>query len=69
VLRRGAADLTDREIELLRLVARGLSNASIPDQLVISPRTGHAHLRSIFQKLEVTTQPAAARRAIELNLV
>lgn len=62
------AGLTDREIEVLRLVADGLSNADIAERLVLSPRTVHAHLRSIFAKLEVTTRTAAAHEAVRLNL-
>ena len=60
------AGLTSREVEVLRLVAQGLSNAAIADQLVVSRRTVHAHLRSIFEKLGVTTRAAAARKAADL---
>lgn len=63
------AGLTQREVEVLRLVAQGLTNQKIADRLVISPRTVHAHLRSIFDKLEVTTRMAAARQAERLKLV
>lgn len=63
------AGLTQREVEVLRLVAQGLTNQEIADQLVISPRTVHAHLRSIFGELEVTTRMAAAREAERLKLV
>jgi non-specific serine/threonine protein kinase len=61
--------LTEREIEVLRLVARGLTNQEIADQLVVSRRTVHAHMRSIFSKLDVTTRTAAARYAAQYNLV
>ena len=63
------AGLTEREVEVLQLVAGGLSNAEIAERLVLSPRTVHAHLRSIFGKLEVTTRTAAAHEAVQLNLV
>lgn len=60
--------LTEREGAVIRLVAEGLSNADIATRLVVSPRTVHAHLRSIFDKLEVTTRTAAAREASRLGL-
>ena len=63
------AGLTEREVEVLRLVADGLGNPAIADRLVLSPRTVHAHLRSIFAKLEVTTRTAAAHEAARLHLV
>jgi predicted ATPase/DNA-binding CsgD family transcriptional regulator len=63
------AGLTTREVEVLRLLAMGLSNEEIAQQLVLSKRTIEAHLRSIFGKLDVTTRTAAARVAIEYKLV
>ena len=64
-----ASLLTEREVEVLKLVAEGLTNAQIADQLVLSPLTVNAHLRSIFNKLNVNTRTAAAHQAIELGLV
>jgi DNA-binding CsgD family transcriptional regulator len=60
--------LTAREIEVLRLVALGLTTPQIAERLIISPRTADAHLRSIYSKLGVTSRSAATRAAIEHNL-
>jgi ATP/maltotriose-dependent transcriptional regulator MalT len=61
-------DLTAREREVLRLLARGLSNAQIAEELVVSLLTVKAHLRSIYSKLEVTSRSAATRYALEHHL-
>lgn len=63
------AGLTAREVELLRLVANGLTNQQIADHLVVSRRTVEAHLRSIFSKLDVTTRGAAAHVALERKII
>jgi predicted ATPase/DNA-binding CsgD family transcriptional regulator len=55
----GSAGLSRREIEVLRLVAAGLTDGEIAERLVLSPRTVHAHLRSIYQKLGVSSRTAA----------
>jgi predicted ATPase/DNA-binding CsgD family transcriptional regulator/transcriptional regulator with XRE-family HTH domain len=62
------ADLTEREVEVLRLLAQGLTNPQIAEQLIISPRTVHAHVRAIYGKLEVTNRSAATRFALEHGL-
>ena len=62
-------DLTAREMEVLRLVARGLSDARIAEVLVISPRTVNAHLRSIYSKLGITSRHAATLYAIKQQLI
>ena len=62
-------DLTEREVEVLRLVARGLSNAQVAELLVISPRTVNAHLRSIYSKLGITSRHAATLFALERHLI
>jgi predicted ATPase/DNA-binding CsgD family transcriptional regulator len=62
-------ELTEREVEVLRLVAQGLTNAQIAGQLIISPYTVNNHMRSILGKLGVTTRSAATRFAFEHKLV
>ena len=63
------AGLTEREVEVLRLVAQGLSDAQVAEQLVISPRTVNWHLTSIYSKLGVSSRHAATRYAIEQHVV
>jgi len=63
------AGLTAREVEILRLVAMGLTDAQVAEQLVISPRTVSWHLTSIYSKLGVSSRSAATRYAIEHHLV
>jgi predicted ATPase/DNA-binding CsgD family transcriptional regulator len=60
--------LTVREVEVLRLLTQGLTDAQIADQLVISPRTVNKHLTSIYSKIQVSTRSAATRYAIEQHL-
>lgn len=64
-----ASGLTAREVEVLLLVARGLTDAQVAEALVISPRTVNAHLRSIYGKLGVTSRHAATLLAIERHLI
>jgi len=63
------AGLNAREVEVLRLVAGGLNDPQVAEQLFISRRTVHAHLRSIYQRLGVTTRTAATRFALENSLL
>jgi non-specific serine/threonine protein kinase len=63
------AGLTAREVEVLRLVAQGLSNEQVADQLIISPRTVGKHLEAIYGKLQVTSRSAATRFAVEHQLL
>jgi len=60
--------LTEREIEVLRAVAQGLTDIQVAEQLVISHRTVHSHLNSIYSKLGITSRSAATRYAIEHDL-
>lgn len=54
---------------MLRLVAGGLSDAQVAEGLVVSVRTVHAHLRSIYRKVGVGSRSAATRYALEHELV
>ncbi|HEX6331619.1 MAG TPA: HD domain-containing phosphohydrolase [Actinomycetota bacterium] len=63
------AGLSDREIEVIRLVARGLSNRALAEALVISPRTAEHHVQHIYGKLGVSTRAAAAMFAMEHGLL
>ncbi len=63
------AGLTAREVEVLRLVAQGLTNPQVADKLVISPHTVNVHLRSIYGKLGVTSRTAATRFALAHRLI
>ncbi|MGN6359768.1 MAG: helix-turn-helix transcriptional regulator [Thermomicrobiales bacterium] len=62
------AGLTAREVEVLRLVAGGLTNPQIGEQLSLSRKTVARHLESIYAKLDVRTRAAAARIAAEHKL-
>jgi ATP/maltotriose-dependent transcriptional regulator MalT len=61
--------LTTREVEVLRLVATGLTNRAIADALTISERTVDRHVSNIFTKLDVSTRAAATAFAYEHGLV
>lgn len=61
-------DLTQRERDVLRLVAQGLTDAQVAERLVISRRTVNFHLTSIYRKLEVSSRSAATRYVMEYHL-
>lgn len=63
------AGLSAREAEVLKLVARGLTNARIAQELFISPRTVDRHLNSIYRKVGISSRAAATRFAAEHNLL
>ena len=58
------AGLTERQVEVLRLVARGKSNREIAAELVLSEFTVMRHLSNIFDKLGVSSRAAAASYAV-----
>ena len=60
--------LTGREVEVLRLLAQGLTDAQIAAQLIISPRTVNTHLKAIYGKIQVSSRVAATRYALEQHL-
>jgi DNA-binding NarL/FixJ family response regulator len=60
--------LTQRELDVLRLLAEGLTDGQVAERLYLSRRTVNAHVRSIYTKLGITTRSAATRYAIEHNL-
>jgi DNA-binding NarL/FixJ family response regulator len=55
-------------VEVLRLLAQGLTSAQIAEQLILSLLTVNTHVRSIYSKLGVTSRSAATRWAIEHQL-
>jgi len=61
--------LTNREIEVLRLVAEGLNNQSIAERLFVSDHTIHRHLANILNKLDVSTRAAAVAQAARRGLL
>ncbi len=65
----GGSLLTQRELEVLKLVARGASNAEIADVLIISINTVKVHLRNILDKLRLDNRTQAAAYALRCGLV
>lgn len=63
------AGLTGRELEVLRLLAQGLTSAQIAERLVIGRVTVNSHVRSIYSKLGITSRSAATRYALEHRLL
>lgn len=63
------ADLTDRQVEVLSLVARGLSNREVSDRLVISRRTAEHHVQDVYTKIGVSSRAAAALFAMQHGLL
>lgn len=61
--------LSDRELEVLKLMTQGLNNKEIAEQMTLSPHTVKAHLCSIFHKLNVTGRVQAVIAAIKFKLI
>jgi DNA-binding NarL/FixJ family response regulator len=64
-----ASVLTPRELDVLKLVAQGLSNPDIARRLVLSEHTVHRHLANILRKLGLSSRAAAAAWAARTGLV
>ena len=62
------AELSEREHEVLDLIAQGLSNTAIAERLVLSPKTVRNHISNIFDKLQVTDRANAIVRAREAGM-
>lgn len=67
--RTGAAAVTERELEVLRLVADGLTNDRISGRLDLPSRTVKTHVQNVLAKLEVPDRTAAVARALRLGLI
>jgi DNA-binding NarL/FixJ family response regulator len=65
----GPWSLTQRELDVLQLLAEGATNGEISQRLYISPKTTKNHLAAIFQKLDVTNRTHALVRAVVMGLV
>jgi DNA-binding NarL/FixJ family response regulator len=63
------AELTDREVEVLRLIARGRSNREVAQQLFIAPKTVGRHVENLYRKIGVSSRAAAAVFAMEHRLL
>lgn len=63
------AGLSDREVDVIRLLTHGMSNRAIADALVISTRTAEHHVQHIYAKIGVSTRAGAAMFAMEHGLL
>ncbi len=63
------AGLTDRQLQVLRLVAQGLSNREIATRLVVSPRTAERHVQDIYDRIGVASRAGAALFAMQHDLL
>ena len=63
------AGLTERQVEVIRLLAAGLSNKQIAARLVVSPRTAERHVQDVYEKIGLSSRAGAALYAMEHGLV
>ena len=63
------SELSDRQLEVLRLLSEGQSNKQIAQHLNVTPETVKSHLKIIFRKLEVSNRAECVRKVVSLNLV
>jgi DNA-binding NarL/FixJ family response regulator len=63
------AGLTAREVEVLVLLARGMSNKQIAERLVITPKTAGNHVEHIYAKIDASSRAAAALFAVQHGLL
>ena len=63
------ADLSTRELEVLQLIAKGLSNQEIASALYVSVNTIKTHITNLFYKLEVTRRTQAVEKAKKLSII
>jgi len=67
--REALAGLTAREVEVLILLARGLSNKQIAERLVITPKTAGNHVEHIYAKIDASSRASAAMFAVQHGLI
>ena len=67
--REGPAGLTPREVEVLKLLAQGLSNKEIARRLTISPKTAGSHVEHIYSKIDASSRAAASLFAVQHGLL
>ncbi len=67
--KRHSQDLTARELQVLQLLARGLTDAQIAERLVISPRTVSKHVSTIYGKIGVSSRSAATFYTMQNKLI
>ena len=66
---RDLGELSEREVEILRLVAQGLGDAEIAERLVLSPHTVHRHVANVRTKLRLPSRTAAVAYAARAGLL